>query len=93
MNCRIADLKNKQIVCIKDGAVLGYIYDVELDTETGSLVSLIVPGRARFLGFFGREEDVVIPWSKIEVIGQETVLVDFECPQYKRKPKRGLFEF
>ncbi len=92
MGCRIADLRNKQVVCIKDGSVLGFIVDVELNIENGSLISLIVPGRARFFGLFGREEDVVIPWSEIEVIGQETVLVSSEPPAARPRPRRRFFE-
>ena len=92
MECRIADLRNKQVVCIKDGSVLGFIYDVELNVENGSLTSLIVPGRARFLGLFGREEDIVIPWKDIEVIGQETVLVSAEPPLQRPRLRRRFFD-
>ena len=75
MICRIDELKNKQVVCIKDGCVLGYISDVELDTQKGVLTSIVIYGRLRFFGFFGREEDIVIPFDEIKVIGAETVLV------------------
>ena len=75
MICRIDEMKNKQVVCIKDGCVLGYISDIELDTERGTLTSIIIYGKLRFFGLFGREEDIVIPWSDIKVIGAETVLV------------------
>ena len=92
MECRIADLRNKQVVCIKDGSVLGFIYDVQLNVENGALTALIVPGRARFLGLFGREEDIVIPWKDIEVIGQETVLVSTEPPMPRPKLRRPFFE-
>ena len=75
MNCKIGELRNKQVVCVKSGRVLGYISDIEIDTESGSLISLIIFGKPRFLGLFGKSEDVVIPWCDIEVIGPETVLV------------------
>ena len=75
MICRIDELKNKQVVCVKDGCVLGYISDVELDTEKGILTSIVIFGRLRFFGLFGREEDIVIPFDEIKVIGAETVLV------------------
>ena len=75
MGCRIDELKNKQVVCVKDGCVLGYISDVELDIETGELISIIIFGRPRLFGFLGRDEDIVISWKDIKVIGNETVLV------------------
>ena len=80
MNCRIAELRNKEVVCVKNGKVLGYISDIELDTQSGSLISLIIYGRPRFLGLFGKTEDIVIPWNDIEVIGPETVLVKSDSP-------------
>ncbi len=76
MRCRIDELKNKQVVCVKDGYVLGYIGDIELDTESGKLISLIIFGNPRFMGLLGREKDIVIPFEDIVVIGEETVLVD-----------------
>lgn len=90
MNCRIDELKNKQVVCVKDGCVLGYISDVELDTETGELVSLIIYGKPRLFGFLGREEDIVIPWRDIKVIGNETVLVSMDMGGFALKPYRKI---
>ena len=75
MICRIDEMKNKQVVCVRDGCVLGYISDIELDTDKGTLTSIVIYGRLRFFGLFGREEDIVIPYEDIKVIGAETVLV------------------
>lgn len=75
MICRIDELKNKQVVCVSDGCVLGYVSDVELDTEKGTLTSIVIYGRFRFFGLFGREDDIIIPFGDIKVIGAETVLV------------------
>ena len=75
MICRIDEMKNKQVVCVNDGCVLGYISDIELDTEKGTLTSIVIYGRLRFFGLFGREDDIVIPYDDIKVIGAETVLV------------------
>lgn len=89
MLCRIDDLRNKQVVCVKDGCVLGFISDIEMDTLNGNLTSVIIFGKLRFFGLFGREDDIVIPWSDIEVIGNETVLVNTEPPIFLReKAKR-----
>ncbi len=85
MLCRIDDLRNKQVVCVKDGCVLGFISDVEMDTENGTLTSIIIFGRLRFFGLLGREEDIVIPWDDIKVIGGETVLVNTEAPLFLRE--------
>ncbi|MFR2842474.1 MAG: PRC-barrel domain-containing protein [Acutalibacteraceae bacterium] len=47
MNCRITDLRAKEVICVKDGSRLGNVCDVEIDTCTGQLCAIIVFGRAR----------------------------------------------
>lgn len=85
MLCKIDELKDKQVVCVKDGSVLGYISDIELDTSNGTLTSIVIFGRLKFFGLFGREEDIIIPWDEIKVIGNETVLVNTQPPIYERE--------
>lgn len=82
MICRIDELKNKQVVCINDGFVLGYIGDIELDTESGNLTAIIIFGRPRLLGLIGKQDDIIIPWKDIKVIGKETVLVTADSSKY-----------
>ena len=84
MGCRIDELKNKQVVCVKDGRVLGYISDIELDVETGELISIIIFGKPRLFGFLGRDEDIIISWKDIKVIGNETVLVSTDGVTIKK---------
>ncbi len=83
MNCRIADLRNKEVVCIGDGCVLGCVDDVEVDTCTAELVAIVVHGHGRLFGLLGRCDDIVIGWREIEVIGEETVLVNHPMPACK----------
>ena len=72
---RLDELRNKQVVCIHSGDVLGYVGDIEFDVTNGKIVSLIIYGKNRALGLFGKTQDIIIPWCDIEVIGQQTVLV------------------
>ena len=89
MNCRIDELKNKQVVCIKDGCVLGFVSDVGLDTTTGELTSIIIFGRLKAMGLLGRDEDIVIPWKDIKVIGRETILVSTDPAPYIKYSKKN----
>lgn len=68
------DLRQKEIINLCDGAKLGYACDFEFDAVDGHICALIVPRGAGFLGF-SRECDLVIPWCKIECIGEDAILV------------------
>ncbi len=93
MTCRIADFRNKQVVCVKNGAVLGFVSDVDINTDDGKIESLVIFGRPRLFGILGREDDIVIPWQDIEVIGNETVLVRCDPTPFVKISKRGSFRF
>jgi YlmC/YmxH family sporulation protein len=75
MIVRIAELRDRQVICVKNGALLGMVGDIELDTESGKLSSIVIFGRPKGFGLFGRDDDIVIPWEDIEIIGNETILV------------------
>lgn len=95
MFCRITDLHSKEVINVSDGRRLGYVDDVEVDTCTAQLVSLIIFGRSKLCGILGRTDDVVIGWKEIEVIGPETILVHHDCPcgdlPHRRNILGGIF--
>lgn len=80
MICRITDMHNKEVINVCDGQRLGCVDDVEVDTCTAELVAIVVHGRGRLFGLLGRCDDIVIGWREIEVIGEETVLVNHPMP-------------
>lgn len=76
MTCRIADLQYKEVVDITDGTRYGYIGDLEVDTERGTIENIVIYGRPRLFGLLGRTEDAVFSWSAIKRIGADLILVD-----------------
>ena len=68
------ELRQKEIINLCDGSRLGYACDFEFDASDGRICAIIVP---RASGLFGisRECDLVIPWCKIECIGEDAILV------------------
>ncbi len=70
------DLKLKEVINVLDGKRLGTITDIEIDVDSGRLTAIVVPGAGRFLGMFGRSDDIVIAWDKINKIGLDVILVD-----------------
>ncbi|MEA4921115.1 MAG: YlmC/YmxH family sporulation protein [Clostridiaceae bacterium] len=73
--CRIFDMGYKEVINLVDGARLGYVNDVEIDMKTGEVIAVIIPGRLRFFGLLGREDDYIVPWSSIEKIGEDIILI------------------
>lgn len=93
MKCKVTDLRSKEIVNINGGMKMGSICDIEIDTETGALLSFSVYGRQKGLGLFGREEDIVIPWNNIKVIGDDAILVDYDLRENRPSRRgKGCFE-
>ena len=75
MGTRIAELRYKEVISVEDGTRYGYVGDMEIDLVTGQVRALVVPGRRRFFGLLGREEDKYIPWSTISRFGEDIILV------------------
>ena len=91
--CRITDLRYKEVINVRDGCCLGCVSDIEVDTVTARVVSLIIYGRCRLFGLFFREEDIVISWCDIEIIGEDTILVNMRPDRFERayRTKGGFF--
>ncbi len=90
MICRFEDLKCKEIINIKSGKRMGYVDDIEFDSCTAKICKLIIYGRCRFFGLFGREEDCCICWSDIEIIGEDTILVSCDFPNAQKSNRNGF---
>ena len=87
METRIAELRYKEVISVEDGSRFGYVGDMEVDMDTGQVRALVVPGRRRFFGLLGREEDKYIPWSAVRRFGEDITLV--EDHGSRRTPRRG----
>ena len=76
MRTRMAELKYKEVVSVADGGRFGFVGDVEIDLQEGSVRALLIPGRLRLFGLFGREEDRRIPWESVRRFGEDIILVE-----------------
>ena len=91
MMARISDMQEKEVINVCDGKRLGYVDDLEIDTCTAQITALIISGCNRLFGLLGRDSDIVIRWKDIEVVGEETILVNFTCSSdtCRTSPKAG----
>ncbi len=92
---KLRDLQKKELVNISDGTKIGYADDVVIDAENATVKSLVVYGRLRLFGLLGRQPDVVIDWEKIEIIGEDAILVsvsDLPRETIRRSKLKEIFE-
>lgn len=85
MECRVSELRYKEIINVSDGSRYGWVGDVEVYLDSGQVRALVVPGRLRLFGLLGREEDRVFPWDAVRRFGADTILV--ETPPLSRLGK------
>lgn len=91
MNCRLVELRNKEVISCDNGCRIGCVDDLEVDTSNARVRALVIYGRLKLFGLLGRKDDCIIPWENIALIGEDTILVNFK-PKNQRKPrKKGGF--
>lgn len=78
MGCSTRELREKSVISLCDGRCLGNICDYEIDPCSGKIEAIYVPGGG---GFFGRSEDIRIPWCDISQIGEDAILVNVDLPK------------
>ena len=91
MICKVLDLRHKEVINSKDGCRLGFVDDVEIDTQNATVLSLIIYGRLKCFGLLGRDEDITINWEYIKLIGEDTILVSYTAPARKKKGLKNIF--
>ena len=72
---RISEFQMKDVVNVANGKKLGNVGDIDINVQTGKINAVIIGGTGKVLGFFGRDEDIVIPWKNILKIGEDVILV------------------
>jgi len=82
MMVKISEFQIKDVINIADGKKLGNIGDIDINLTTGKIDAVVIFGNGRVLGFFGKDEEMVIPWRNILKIGEDVVLVRY-------KPEEG----
>ncbi len=75
MKCTFTELRQREVISTDTGTRIGYIDDLEIDTSSGRINTLIICGRPRLFGLLGKDDDVLISVDDIVKIGTDTVLV------------------
>lgn len=70
------DFKQKEVINIKDGKILGFVVDVQANFESGEINSIIVAKTGKFINNIRSRNNVTIPWENIQKIGEDVILVE-----------------
>ncbi|CEH35485.1 YlmC/YmxH family sporulation protein [Romboutsia lituseburensis] len=73
---RVSDIMEKEIINVKNGKRMGFITDIDMDTNEGKIMSFTITGDLG-RGIFSRNgEGQVIFWNDIIKIGCDTIIVN-----------------
>lgn len=70
------DFKQKEVISLSEGKILGFVVDVQADFENGEIHSIIVAKTGKIFGSIGGKNNITIPWDKIKKIGEDVILVE-----------------
>ena len=64
-----------EVINLCGGERLGFPSELEIDLECGNIIAFTVVREGCGFSFFCEREEYVIPWCKIECIGEDAILV------------------
>ncbi len=70
------DFKQKEVININDGKILGFVIDVQADFERGEIHSIIVAKTGKIFNNINSKSNVTIEWKDIKKIGEDVILVE-----------------
>ena len=70
------DFKQKQVIDINTGKILGNVIDVQADFNKGEIESIVVARVGKVFASINNKNNLTIPWTSITVIGDDVILVD-----------------
>lgn len=75
------------MVNIFDGMRMGTVgeSDMLIDSETGQIVSIILPNSGNFFNFWADRQKLVVPWEAVKKIGKEVIVVDIDQTHMRLK--------
>ena len=90
----LSELSKKQVINLCDGKNLGHTQDLVIDLCDGKICAIIVPESCGFGLRKGKE--TVVPWYKIQKIGEDTILVDagdlLTEPRTEKRGRKGTWQ-
>lgn len=78
---RLIEMQCKDVINIETGCKIGYVCDIEIDTNCACIRAIIVEkkGVFNYLKFFKEPNVIEIPIANIISIGKDVILVNICC--------------
>lgn len=87
-NCiRFCEWKQKEVINMCNCRRLGCVVDLIIDTCTGCIEAIVLPGPGKICGFLGYDEEFIIPFACIRKIGPDIILVEIEEEKFLKPCK------
>lgn len=74
-----SELKNKEVINIRDCKSLGRVTDLEFDECSGCICKIMISECGSIFTLFKTADNVTIPFKDIKQIGPDIILVDINC--------------
>ncbi len=72
----LSELRTKDVINVPDGRMLGKVIDLEFCAVDGTVHAIVVPGPFSVSQIIkGERTGIIIPWSLIQKIGDDVILV------------------
>ena len=71
------DFRQKEVVNITNGKILGFVIDVDAELTNGAIKSIVVAGTGKLIKSVGGKNNITIPWNNVKLIGEDVILVEF----------------
>lgn len=88
------EFRSLEVINICGGERLGFPCELEIDLDCARIVSFTVSSPGKCFPIFSDRDEYVIPWCKIDCIGEDAILVKLSnaelsgCLRGNRRKKR-----
>ena len=70
------DFRQKEVINVTDGKILGFVIDVDAELSNGAIKSIVVAQVGKLIKSLGGKNNITIPWSNVKLIGEDVILVE-----------------
>lgn len=94
METSFTELRNKEVINVLTGRLLGNVCDIIIDLRRNCVLGLMVPGAKSFFNIFKSPQEIFIPFCNICKIGEDVILVEVvETPTKRSKGNKPVRVF